>query len=165
MEKYYVIEREYVGPNQNNLSTDYHNIAFGHYFEIQDAPGRTNMSGEERLDGWLGTTSDWASYAHGEFDSEESAREWIEDQLSDGYRESDDDDELDPDVIARYYVGDETSVNIFDAAEWLHDSPPEISADSDLNKLAEEIEEEAKSEGVTLWNTLDYLEELQNNLE
>jgi hypothetical protein len=33
------------------------------------------MSREIRTSGWLGTTNDWAKYAHGEFNTIEEARE------------------------------------------------------------------------------------------
>lgn len=43
------------------------------YYVIQTTPGRTNMSHEERVEGWLGQTNDWSAYAEGEFDSIEAA--------------------------------------------------------------------------------------------
>ena len=59
--KYYIIENDYVGPNRagHELTTP--------AYTIQTTPGRTNMSHEERINGWLGTTNDWHVAAHGEY--------------------------------------------------------------------------------------------------
>lgn len=42
MTRYYFIEREYVGPNRNNDKNNRHVLI------IQNFPGKTNMSYEER---------------------------------------------------------------------------------------------------------------------
>jgi hypothetical protein len=67
-EKYYIVSENYVGPNvDQNLNS--------HCVRITTTPPRTNMSREIRTSGWLGTTNDWAKYAHGEFNTIEEARE------------------------------------------------------------------------------------------
>ena len=43
-------------------------------YEITTEAPRTNMSGEVRTDGWLGTTNNFYRAAHGEFETEEEAR-------------------------------------------------------------------------------------------
>ena len=55
----YLIGTTNVSPNavRSGYSTEYHHLA--------DQPGRTNMSNEERLRGWLGTTNDIQEYAYG----------------------------------------------------------------------------------------------------
>jgi hypothetical protein len=62
---YYITSSEYIGPNRPKVDTR---------ITIMTAPGRTNMSNEARLTGWLGTTNDFSCYAHGEFETEEAAR-------------------------------------------------------------------------------------------
>lgn len=50
-----------------NLNTRYNVI------NIESRPGRTNMSGDERETGWLGTTDNMNRYAHGKFDDLQGA--------------------------------------------------------------------------------------------
>lgn len=58
---YYLIHRVYAGPNHDQHELDAEQLI------VQCEPGRTNMTHEPRIDGWLGTTNDWAEYARGEF--------------------------------------------------------------------------------------------------
>ncbi len=63
---FYAIDVTYVGPSKQP----------DHLYQrirIQTKPGHTNMSGEEKVKGWLGTTNDWNHEALGEFD-EQGAR-------------------------------------------------------------------------------------------
>lgn len=68
---FYLISTQYVGPNRREISD-------ATTYEIREQPGRTNMSNEERTDGWLGTTNDWSASAHGEFETREEAVAEIE---------------------------------------------------------------------------------------
>jgi len=72
---YYLIANKYVGPNVDDRDAN----ARGNrdYYTIQTEPGTTNLSGEERTSGWLGTTGDWSETAMGEFETEAEAREAI----------------------------------------------------------------------------------------
>ena len=65
--KYYIIESHYVGPNNIHR----------HSITIQNEPGRANMSHEIQLDGWLGTSNDYAAYAHGTYATQEAAETYI----------------------------------------------------------------------------------------
>jgi len=56
---WYLVERQYVGPNPDDHLND------GHTLTIQNCPGCTNRSNEEREIGWLGTTGDWSAIALG----------------------------------------------------------------------------------------------------
>ena len=50
---YYIIERQYAGPNAKNLATDRKNIVDGHQYVVRSEPGVTNMSHEPaHLAGW-----------------------------------------------------------------------------------------------------------------
>ena len=166
---YYLIEHEYVGPNQHCLATDYNNIVNGHYFVIQDRPGLTNMSHEPRTEGWLGTTNDWSETALGEYPTEKAAEKAVLEKLQEigvGYRM----EEPDPgDVIvwssgeevcrklATYYVGDDTWANLLDAGEWLQDvSDQELGLYAGMSEEEQEavcsrLESEARSAGARLW--------------
>lgn len=73
---YYVIETQYVGPNQ----TQDHYVDVDR-IEISTTPAITNCSHEVRTNGWCGTTNDWAVYAHGEYDTIEDARAAITDRF------------------------------------------------------------------------------------
>ena len=180
--KYYVIETEYVGANCHNLATDYANIVRGHYYDVWGEPGHSNMGREKQTEGWLGTTNDWAQYAHGEHDSEDTARDWIERHLSEGYRVDATEPEGDgiDGPIVRYYVGNEKSGHLLDPGDWLEDVVGDYddgaqvdiadigviradTTDDDLARLCAEIEAIADSEGVTLWHTIDYLRGLRND--
>lgn len=85
---FYVIETNYVGPNPDQHVDD-------DCIEISTQPARTNMSHEIKLEGWCGTTNDWATYAHGEYETEQDARNYIKETFG-PVRE---DDETD------YYIG------------------------------------------------------------
>ena len=67
--KYYVIEVEYVGCNDTVADPMAHRV------EICTEIPRTNMSGEPRADGWLGTSNDWSRHARGCYETLEAARE------------------------------------------------------------------------------------------
>lgn len=60
---YYILESDYVGPNR-----DKHELETPTYY-VSPTPGKTNLSHEERSDGWLGTTNDWYAAAHGEYET------------------------------------------------------------------------------------------------
>ena len=68
-QKYYIISRENVGPDAEPLNKT---------VIIQDHPGTTNQSGEEKISGWLGTTNDCYESAQGEFASLEAAQKYIQ---------------------------------------------------------------------------------------
>ena len=66
---YYIIETNYAGANKNrDQYVDLDRI------EIRTAPAKTNMSHQVRIEGWCGTTNDWAVYAHGEYATIAEAR-------------------------------------------------------------------------------------------
>lgn len=58
-------------PDAGHLRGDYflllrsHTLRDDEYYVLSENPGLTNMSREERLSGWLGTTNDVALYAEG----------------------------------------------------------------------------------------------------
>jgi hypothetical protein len=153
---YYITSSEYVGPNRDQHLND--NI-----YTISTTPGRTNMSHEIRTDGWLGTTNDWAYYAHGEFETEADARAEIEKLLPDGYRKLDcdeptgidDDGNLTYD-LARYSVGKFEDWDAENSVTWCYEIRHEITAettDERIDELVDECEGYANAEGVSLDGT------------
>ena len=151
---HYITSSEYAGPNQDEHSDD-------HTYQISTEPGRTNMSHEVRTDGWLGTSNDWAQYAHGEFETEEGARKEIKRLLSDGFREIDDieDYHRDEGVIAEFRVGRYEEWGRETTGDWtresISDNVTAETSDEQISRLVEEYESEANEEGGTLWSGLE----------
>jgi len=77
---YYVIETNYTGPNRFSVN-DAKNILDGQFYQIFTTPQKTNMSHEERIDGWLGATNDWSRTAHGEFATIAAAQSFIGNEI------------------------------------------------------------------------------------
>lgn len=141
---YYVIECEDHSPDALRSGDKRDN-----YCVITDKCPRTNMSHEERSDGWLGTTNDWYQRAHGEFESLESAREKCEklgyerivdrDDLRDSY--------ISPDgTIEIYGIGSPASGPVgwvADLYDWLF----YVDLEDDLEAQAEKIEQEMADDG------------------
>jgi len=68
-DKIFLVEDEYIGPNRASKGQR------AHLIRVLDTPARTNMSGEARITGWLGTTDDWYREALGEFSRTEAIEE------------------------------------------------------------------------------------------
>ena len=69
---FYLIEIEFLGPNarrQKGRRT--------HMVRVLTEPARTNMSLEEKVTGYLGTTDDWYQYALGEYPTAEAAAKFL----------------------------------------------------------------------------------------
>lgn len=98
MEKYYIIEQEYVGPNRQDHLND-------HAVVVSTEPATTNSSHEIRVKGWCGTTNDWSVNAHGEYDSIEAAEAAIAEIFGDVRLENDESGIRDEeDTVVRAYV-------------------------------------------------------------
>jgi hypothetical protein len=156
---FYLTSAKYVGPNARHLENDYNKIVYGHYVDIQSVPGRRNMSKEPCVDGWLGTTNDWAEYAHGAFETLDAARAARAGLFDEIFVAENDPREDWPDetVIERVYVG--PGENYYDARQWSYDDGlRQITAattDDDLKTLAEESKAAASCEGVILWGDVE----------
>jgi len=162
---YYIIERDYVGPNQ-----DQDQYADSHYVLIQSEPGRTNSSNEPRIAGWLGTTNDWCESAHGEYETLEEAREAIATEFGE-VREASPTFE-DPDtIVAIYKVGRYEPMSSQETAEWAYDGvQSDVDAETTDERIAEllaEYEASANDQGYTLDLTAlrVLMEELRDELE
>ena len=169
---YYIIETRYVGPNRTqDRYVDADTI------EIRTSPAITNSSHEERIEGWCGTTNDWAIFAHGEYESFDSARAAITEKF--GYvRECDpsgDDFESDNDAVVETYKPGRYAPMSREATEaWAYPGmEADIAADTTDERIADlvaEYEAEANINGCTLADNLeesmqDYRQELRDEIE
>lgn len=168
---YYIIETNYVGPNQNQGKyVDVDTI------EISTAPAITNGSHEERIDGWCGTTNDWAVYAHGEYATIEEARAAITEKFGE-VRDSDANGDFESDnenVVETYKPGEYAPMSSQATADWAYeDIQSDIEADTTDERIAElvaEYEAEANRNGYTLDSDLENFmqkrrQELRDKLE
>jgi len=144
---YYIIETNYVGPNQ---------YADVDRIEISTSPAITNMSHEECTDGWCGTTNDWAVYAHGEYDTIDDARAAITEKFGE-VRDSDENGDSEG-VIETYKPGKYAPMSSQETADWMHEAiQSDIEAattDARIAELVDEYEYEANSNGYTLHSDL-----------
>jgi hypothetical protein len=149
--KHYVIEENYVGANRDqNIDAD--------TIKITTEPARKNLSNEVCLDGWCGTTNDWAVYARGEFASREAAEAYIKANYKDA-REIDDFYDEGGTVKAVYKPGkyeplckEATGNFIYDS---LKESVTASTTDAEISALVDEWEAAANDEGWTLTDAFD----------
>jgi hypothetical protein len=132
------------------------------------------MSGEECTSGWLGTTNDWAEYAHGEFSSLEEARQAVASVGGQaGYREASPEDsplsDLYDNIVEEYRVGSLPYLTSAENKELAFDgAQEEVNAtmnDRDLDRLAEQLSQDIKSNAQALPNFLavrELVEEVRN---
>jgi len=147
---YYVIETEFVGPNQREkVDTD--------YLEISSEPATKNGNGAPCVFGWCGTTNDWSETAHGEFDTLEDAEKYISENWE--TREWEDGRDLPGErTVKAYKVGKFAPMSYEACVEWLYNVGKDLTADTTdekLQALAEEEREVCESEH---GYSLDYAE-------
>lgn len=153
---FYVIETNYVGPNQGQgryVDTD--------KIEISTSPALTNLSQEERTEGWCGTTNGWAVFAHGAYGTLKEARAAIAAKFGEVRAGDPSGANFEPDngsVIATYKPGLYTPLSRETTADLMHEAiQADIAADTTdarISELAEEYEAEANSNGCTLHSDL-----------
>ena len=139
--KYYIIETNYVGPNDL-----YDPDTIG----IYTRPAYGNMSKEPVVDGWAGTTNDWATYAHGEFDSIDEARA----KIAELYPERREIDEYDYEnvIVELYKPGKYAGMSKEGTSDWLARDLRLTGDETDeqLQEIIEIAEANANDEGCTL---------------
>ena len=163
---YYVVETKYVGPNQ-----DQDQYVDADHIDITTTPAAGNMSGEECLEGWCGTTDDWAVFAHGAYKTLEEARQAVEKKFA-PCREDDDLEQYAEyeGVVARFRLGEYAPMSKNMAADWLYSGmEQDIAAETSDQRLAELVEEyetEANYQGSTLQGTdpMEILREYRQRL-
>lgn len=169
---FYIVKTECVGPNQSD-----DRYADADKIEIRDTTATTNISHEPRIEGWCGTTNDWAVYAHGEFDTIEAARAAINEKFGDvreidfscyGYNP------LDDGIIQAFKLGKYEPMSRSATADWIYDlienDITDITTDDRIAELAVDYEIIANENGYTLDRHLidimnDYRDELREQQE
>ena len=155
--KYYIIEKNYVGPNK-----DQHVDADKIY--IRTSPAFTNQSHEERTEGWCGTTNDWSVWAHGEYDTIEEARAAIAYKFGEVRDENVTYNEDANDVIESHKPGKYAPMSSQVAEDWAYEIQSNINGettDADIAVLLAEFEADANLEGYTLDSVEDLIREMQ----
>jgi hypothetical protein len=143
---YYIIEINYVGINQDqHIDSD--------EIQIRTEPGRTNSSNEVSTEGWLGTTNDWAYYAHGEYETIDEAREAVAEKF-DNVRDSDPDYADEEWVVEVYKPGKYAPMDAEATRNWVWegvrcDITPDTT-DEQIQALLDDYESAANSDGYTL---------------
>jgi hypothetical protein len=128
---YYIISKNKIG--QRN----------GESVAITTEPGKTNMSHEIRLDGWLGTTNDIAYYAHGEYETIEAAESAL-DELFPERREAGVNDYPDPSTVQEWIVGEYEEWSADSSIEYCYDYRRDIDAettDAEIEKWVDEADD------------------------
>lgn len=154
-DKYYVISSEDIGPNAEPLNE---------IVTITTEPGRTNLSNEIKIDGWLGTSNNTSDRAHGEFDTLESAKKYISEnwpgysEFDNEYTESDDEDLFYKDIRI-----------VWDVADWLYESArsdiSENTTDEQITELVKKYENDADEENIYINGDIEnYLTECRDEL-
>lgn len=147
---YYIVETQYVGPNREQHID-------GDTIEIRDVPARGNSAPHPIiLNGWCGTTHDWAVYAHGEYETLEAAQEAVKgmgpvratDPHGEPFNTYDEDD-----VVAIYKPGAYAPLSKEASSDWIRPGLEEIHADmtdEQVRALVAEWRAETESEGYQL---------------
>lgn len=144
---FYVIEKKYVGPNQDQHIDDDCII-------ISTRPAVYNMTGEICTAGWCGTTDDWATFALGAYDTMGGADFAVralgpmrdtDPVTGDAYEGPYDDEEG---IVARYKRGLLTPMSKDQSIEWayetIHDQITASSTDADMADVCQWLESEAE---------------------
>lgn len=135
---YYVIESNYVGPND---------LFDPDHIGIYVTPELGNMSGEPVIEGWAGTTGDWARYGRGAFGTLEEARARIEELYPDRREE----ESGSPECLEVYRLGELAEMTRALTADWLSDAKlTGKETDDDLADILDIAEDNANSDGMTL---------------
>lgn len=169
---YYIIETQYVGPNQHQDGyTDVNKI------EISTRPAINNCSLEPQIYGWCGTNNDWAVFSHGEYSTIEEARTAIGEifnEVREGEPNSDFFEGQYAHVFETYKPGRYIPMSGEEAHRWVYEEMQTyIEAETTDERIAEllaELEAEANTQGLTLGglpesDMLDYREELRAELK
>jgi len=151
--KYYIVEKEYVGPLSGTFDQDFGFLVYGHYYVVRDEPVNP-----ERYSG------EWTATPRGEFGSLAEARaqaKLLAQSHGIGYRYAGEAYSYD---CPRYYVGDEQWAALYDASEYLADTPdaelglhPDMD-DEAIDCLVEELESDAEANGCRLWECRRHIE-------
>ena len=147
---FYVVEHEYIGSNFSSAS-DAEEILNNETWDILSEPPRTNLSKEIRTNGWLGSNNDWSSKAHGEFETIDEARNYVESRL--GFLTLLEDGGDEDDLVESYRANKETfAVDV--ESWWQSCGAYEFGVTAETSD--EEIRDIAKSELASARDELNY---------
>ncbi len=145
---FYIVEVKYVGPNP----LDAKNID-ANKIEIRNLPALSNSSAKVIVDGWCGTTGDFSTYAHGEYESASAAREAITARFG-AVRTGNIEECYEMDVLEVYLPGKHVPLSPSATCDWAFDEMQnDISADitdDQIKKLIDLYQNNANSEGCKL---------------
>lgn len=161
----WIVSTSNIGPNRMSVGDENgKNPIFDEVITIVSEIPTTNMSREERDDGWLGSSNEYSSYAHGGFASVEATRTYIKEYMGgklipeyllDGYDED----------REQYTTAKFDHDKYYFTADWFVDEPNvEGLSDEELEGLAEKLEAEANSDGYCILDDIvEYLKELRDS--
>ena len=164
---FYLIVTEYVGPNKRDSKGNI--IGDSAIALIRREPSRTNSSREVLIEGWLGTTNDQDTHAHGEFETLDEARGAAADL---GYTHRRDDVDGFDESTVEAYVSAAAARAQWDADDWLHGlcdhnttreqyGITAATTDAELNAAISTAINEAIADGVELHGTPELFYELR----
>jgi len=151
--KYYVVEKEYVGPLSGTFEQDFGFLVYGHYYVVREEPANPEQYSAE-----------WTATPRGEFGSLAEARaqaKLLADSHGVGHRYA---GEAYSYNCPRYYVGDDQWAALHDASEYLADATDSdlgiylTMNDEAIDRLVEALESDAEANGCRLWGCRQYIE-------
>lgn len=166
----WVVSESDVGPNRMSVGDENgSNPIWDEIIYIVNSIPTTNMSHEEREEGWLGQTGDSSAYAHGGFASKEAARTYISEYMKGRL--------IDENLVKEKYGEYEGNTEIYTtekydydkyyfAADYFEYDEPNVEGKSDeeLEDLAEKLETEANKDGYCIVDDIErYLKELRDS--
>ena len=166
--KYYIVETNYVGPNQ-----DQEQYIDADTIEIRTSPARNNSTHEVCVDGWCGTTNDWAVYAHGEFLDYDAAEKAISETFGE-FRAADiygdPYEPMDDDVVEIFKPGRYEPMTSESTGLWAGELIDEVitadTTDERIDELVDECRGELNSEGLSPHPSLkDQMERRRDELQ
>ncbi len=151
---YYLIEREYVGPNPYDTQyVDADEII------ITTEPAKTNSSHEVRTEGWCGTTNDWAIYAHGEYETLEDARAAVTEKFGETRLQEIGDYDALENIVEKYKQGKYIPMSSEETADWAYQGiQTDVTAettDEEIESLVSLYQADAHAQGFELDSDLD----------
>lgn len=162
----WIVSISNISPNRMSVGDENgKNPIFDEIIEIMDEIPKSNLSHEEKTNGWLGQTNDYSEYAHGGFASVESARTYIKkymggrlipEELLESYKENKEIYTTAKFDYDKYYF----------ATDYFEDDEPNVEglSDNEIENLAEKLKTEANNEGYCIVDDVEkYLKELGNS--
>ena len=162
---YYIIEKLYVGPNQNESQ----HIDADHII-ITTTPATDIRTGQPKPCGHCGTLNDWLTIAHGSHENLHKVEQAVKKHLGElREQELSEYDRLEG-IQRRYKIGGLIPMTLDESADYIYqDMINKVSAyttDEQLDALVKDAQDEAASHGYTLdTDVLTMLKEYQEECQ